>query len=1289
MSESTFSAHLDSLSQSLALDEETEGHESRWGGRHNRGPRTGTIDGTARTKLSTLHNIAVPLLNGELAHTSDEGGRESSHLIDDIVNSHTIKETQKRVSEGKELYDADISARSGDTERVDEGSTPSLTNDGFVYARTTSTHDIRNSVSQEQPPSSSILSQMSASDALVAFPHLMLAPDDFDEDFSFLDTLRSSKLRTPELAGTSAGSKDFSVTSLASNFPGGPHSPEKPVRNERAKPNPFPSPSSSAPSNVPLGPPKLVSFSLPSPRSSQPAHSSFPASLPVPVSPLNTSPLPCTSLISLTCTPYEQRRSVPLSLGLALYRPVTSKFTVRHLIASENSHFRNRYISHDGRGEFAYGTEEIITVSDLKRAVEDALAESGCVLVDHGKTAESDLSECGLLTDGARELLKEIRKVDTDKALARWTGETRDWKVGVATVLSTLSLAHPNLVNAGNRAFSILRGALVMHSRAPTVGKKSLLHKYLATGHEVVNWPKELPMDVNKGEKVDAMDNRQIISKRVRVAKESSSGSETDPGTGASSPVAKRHRLQAPSITVVEPSPSQPTIASSTDMAKAAMAVALSTPAGMTKKRVLPESFSVTGRKRGGATAKSGMRKNKDDAEAAAIGHRTPSMSQPANSAPLGVERLMFSGSGPATHYPQTLFSGLRFVVMEGGDPRGKLGREWIDSEYARMLKGKIMRYGGSCCPEDDLAAEPPTHVLSTVDKESVESKARMHGYASANFVIVKPLWLEHSIRDGMKKPLIIPYAEIRSSDIQYPSLLICDGEAQTAKLNTSLNDCSKTEVQQWKDHSSAERCDMRGDDDQIRERVEEDEEELSWEKARAVLFGIHDIAERRDGVSSSFQSSDSPAHMASDILPQENEYESNSDVSDSTDDERQNMKTWATTFPRLVVNGAGNYGDPPENREPSGMVENHTKLGKAKFQCMEANLLGDRKTMGDRDAGPNSDIVEMLTAIMKEYRKGGQIEAKEQFKSINYTKASVAIASLRKHPVRITSGKEAKKLSGIGERIAAHIDEFLNQGTNSRLKALQSDEQRLIVKLFTSVHDVGTKTALKWFNLGYRTLDDIRRNVKLTSNQKIGLKYYEDLQMRIPRDEVELIGRTVETEACAINSGWKLYIMGSYRRGSTSCGDVDVLLAHEYDENLEDFLGILVKRLWAQGFIVETLVNAFAARNMTEEDYAKQWQGVVKLKDKPHRRLDIFLTEYRNLGAALMHWTGNDIFNRSIRLLARKNGMNLSQKGLFTDVTRGVGGVKTNTGIRIAGQTEEEIFDALGVPYRKPEERK
>jgi DNA polymerase lambda len=58
-------------------------------------------------------------------------------------------------------------------------------------------------------------------------------------------------------------------------------------------------------------------------------------------------------------------------------------------------------------------------------------------------------------------------------------------------------------------------------------------------------------------------------------------------------------------------------------------------------------------------------------------------------------------------------------------------------------------------------------------------------------------------------------------------------------------------------------------------------------------------------------------------------------------------------------------------------------------------------------------------------------------------------------------------------------------------------------INLFGEVWGIGPATALKLYEKGYRTLDDLKNEELLTNSQRIGLKYFQDIKHRIPRHEV------------------------------------------------------------------------------------------------------------------------------------------------------------------------------------------
>jgi DNA polymerase IV len=127
-----------------------------------------------------------------------------------------------------------------------------------------------------------------------------------------------------------------------------------------------------------------------------------------------------------------------------------------------------------------------------------------------------------------------------------------------------------------------------------------------------------------------------------------------------------------------------------------------------------------------------------------------------------------------------------------------------------------------------------------------------------------------------------------------------------------------------------------------------------------------------------------------------------------------------------------------------------------------------------------------------------------------------------------------------------------------------------------------------------------------------------------------------------------------------------------------------LIPLLFEQDFLQAGLA-------VTSKTKGTKWHGASRLPGREGakwRRVDFLLVPTEEMGAALIYFTGNDIFNRSIRLLASKKGMRLNQHGLWTDVTRGPNRERINQGTLLEGRSEKRIFELLGVPYRPPEHR-
>lgn len=340
------------------------------------------------------------------------------------------------------------------------------------------------------------------------------------------------------------------------------------------------------------------------------------------------------------------------------------------------------------------------------------------------------------------------------------------------------------------------------------------------------------------------------------------------------------------------------------------------------------------------------------------------------------------------------------------------------------------------------------------------------------------------------------------------------------------------------------------------------------------------------------------------------------------------------------------------------------------KFQCMQ-------KHTGEKSDNPNLQTINILQAMADYYGQMG-----DEWRIRAYRRA---ILTLRNHPHKVWTKEEALALPNIGDRLATNFEEIASTDRLRRLDEARAEPSDQVLQTFMKVYGAGIVQATKWVDEGYSSLDELIQKAILTDNQRIGIEHFEDFNSRIPREEVQRHGNIVRKMLQKIDPQFEVIIGGSFRRGAKDSGDIDCIVTRpntNADHLRNVVLGQLVPKLTTSGFLVASLA-------ITSRDDGSKWHGASKLPDsKVWRRLDLLLVPSDEIGAALIYFTGNDIFNRSLRLLASTKGMRLNQRGLYKGVMRGPGRVKLNEGELVEGKDEKKIFAALGVPWRPPEHR-
>jgi NAD-dependent DNA ligase len=307
-------------------------------------------------------------------------------------------------------------------------------------------------------------------------------------------------------------------------------------------------------------------------------------------------------------------------------------------------------------------------------------------------------------------------------------------------------------------------------------------------------------------------------------------------------------------------------------------------------------------------------------------------------------------------------------------------------------------------------------------------------------------------------------------------------------------------------------------------------------------------------------------------------------------------------------------------------------------------------------------DLMENLASIM--LKKG------EPFRARAYQKAQETLMS---YPDDIINVEQLKGKPGIGSTILEKLNEFVNTGT---LKILEREKNNP-VNILGEIYGVGPKKAKELVDKGITTIEQLRErsNEVLNDVQKVGLKYYEDILKRIPRSEIVEYEKIFEVDFKKIvdtlgkDEVSRMEIVGSYRRGAESSGDIDVIITSKLPNVFVKFIDELIK----EKIIVEVLsrgpTKCLVIAKIPYSDSA--------------RRVDFLYTTPEEYPFSVLYFTGSKIFNTVMRHEALQMGMTMNEHGLYK-----MEGKKKGPKVDAVFKDEKDIFDYLNLVYKSPVER-
>jgi DNA polymerase (family 10) len=300
------------------------------------------------------------------------------------------------------------------------------------------------------------------------------------------------------------------------------------------------------------------------------------------------------------------------------------------------------------------------------------------------------------------------------------------------------------------------------------------------------------------------------------------------------------------------------------------------------------------------------------------------------------------------------------------------------------------------------------------------------------------------------------------------------------------------------------------------------------------------------------------------------------------------------------------------------------------------------------------------------------EVAAEDGFRIRSYRNAASAIEG---YPERIEDilcnpNRKVTEIPGIGKGIAGALEEICKRGSFDKRDLLLKQFPPTVLDLLR-IQGLGPKgIALLWEHHKVATIDDLERickEQKLRELPRMGAKLEEKVlksisqyRQRTGRFLMSFGQRTADEIIPYLSEGGgleQIAAAGSLRRGKDTIGDLDLLAT---GPGAADAL---------ERFVTHPKAHAVLGKGPNKASIQYGLEGLqVDLRALPHE----------SYGAAMQYFTGSKEHNIVLRSRALKLGLTLNEYGLF----------RLENEERVAGETEEQVYERLGMAWIPPELR-
>jgi DNA polymerase (family X) len=297
------------------------------------------------------------------------------------------------------------------------------------------------------------------------------------------------------------------------------------------------------------------------------------------------------------------------------------------------------------------------------------------------------------------------------------------------------------------------------------------------------------------------------------------------------------------------------------------------------------------------------------------------------------------------------------------------------------------------------------------------------------------------------------------------------------------------------------------------------------------------------------------------------------------------------------------------------------------------------------------------------------EVRDESRFRIRAWQRAAQTLETLTEDVTAVAARGALRTLPSIGKEIAARIEEYLATGRLDMLERLRENLPPDFLSLL-DVRGLGPRTARTlWELLGIDTverLEEACRSGRVIGVAGIQKKTCENLlkaiaQYKAGRSRALLpaargVAHQVAAALRAHGGVDRLEIAGSLRRMRETVKDIDILVTSTEPAR-----------------VIETLVSLPSVAEITARGETK-----ASVRHQDGLAIDLRVVAPEAFGAALQYFTGSKAHNVRLREMAVRRGLKISEYGVFNE----------ETGARVAGETEEDVYAAVGLAWIPPEMR-